>query len=206
MFVTLQLNPKMPRYTISTMTFSVSLRGCETILRHDIERMRAVTSEFDIQVSKFARNAVALKTIASSVNVKVFPRGSLHVTGCKTVDQLRDVVRRIIDLLTATYDDVTDPCVDSAALNMINIGTAWPFPIGLSRFADACRDMNVFAEQPERPPSCIVRRSATAFVYKSGKMIVTGKTPHACAETCAFVATILDLPPYQRGDESNSPS
>lgn len=182
--------PKSP--CITTMTFSVMLDECALIDRHNIDTLRSCNKYFDtIEPSKFSPKAITMTKSSMNMNIKVFPRGSVHITGCRHLHDLRNLIDALGVLLQAAYDMPRTPKGISASLNMINVGTAWPHTIRLSEFAGACWAAGGYAEQPEKPPSCIVRHDATALAYKSGKMIVTGKTPAAIASTFAFVSGVL---------------
>lgn len=186
------LDPPLKR-AITTMTYSITLANCDCIERLDIDLLSSVHSIFTVERSKFS--AYAAKLVAKErfpcISVKLFPKGSVHITGCKSANDAIRVSRAICDLLESAYPG-TSPRPLTYTLNMINIGLTCPFTIHLTRFADACRAHGGYAEQPEKPPSCIVRRKATVLVYKSGKMVVTGKSPESCAEAYAFVMKVLD--------------
>lgn len=182
--------PKPPY--ITTMTFTVLLDGCASVLQHDIQKLRACNTYFDtIEPSKFSAKAITMTKMSTNMNIKVFPKGSVHATGCRDLDDLQTLVECLCRLLHKAYDLSRIPSGTSASLNMINVGTTWPTPIRLTEFAKACWDLGGYAEQPEKPPSCIVRHDATALAYKSGKMIVTGKSPRDVASTFGFVSCIL---------------
>lgn len=184
---------------ITTMTFSALLDGFDVSAALFDPAHCNVSSPFKVEKSPFSK--VALKLTAPekypSLSLKVFSNGSVHVTGCRTEDQVRDVLRDVCALLRTAYPD-TAPRIKSWSLNMLNIGLACPCRIRLGLFADECRRRGAVAEQPEKPPSCIVRHDATVLVYTSGKMVITGRSVDACAASYAFVMHVLEKAPHVR--------
>ena len=192
---------KPTKRVITTMTFSITLHGCDHLTRLDPQHMaehhlHTAHGRVVIEPSKFS--AYAVKVVARdafpTVNVKVFPKGILHITGCKSTYQLEDVVAMICDILRTAYPG-TVPLIRTATLNMINLGITCPFNVRLTSFSDACRREGAYAEQPEKPPSCIVRHYGTVLIYKSGKMVVTAKTIEDCYKAYGFVIKTLNKYP-----------
>jgi TATA-box binding protein (TBP) (component of TFIID and TFIIIB) len=176
--------------SITTMTFSVVLQGCENlgaIRVQDIQAANHGTFE-SVQPSRFSPKAVSL--VRKPVNLKLFPKGSLHITGCRSLTDVLECIKSTCQVLRTAYG-LHIPGYRSVTLNMINVSATWPFGVRLSHFADLCRNAGGYAEQPEKPPSCIVRRSATALIYKSGKTILTGKSTACIAETFTFVSGLM---------------
>lgn len=175
--------------SITTMTLTVTLNECDHLIAHSLPQLREHNQGGyfrTIDVSKFSSKAVALVT-TSSLTIKLFPKGVVHITGCKDIDDVAELIACIIDLMQRAYNAQNITC-HSVAINMINVSATWTQPIRLTQFADACRDVGGYAEQPEKPPSCIVRQTGgTALVYKSGKMIVTAKTPDAVTTMFRFL-------------------
>lgn len=185
----------VPTFRVSTMTWSAKFAGFGDVIRHDLDRVRPVCDAEEIEAvqSKFSRNAIALSMPNSSLAIKLFGRGSVHVTGCKTIDAITTVLERIGHLLQRIYGLETFPVLEDARLDMINVQLAWPRPLDIQRFATWVRTAGGFAEEPEKPPAVIVRLQdcrATAFAYRSGKFIVSARSPR---DACTLIRFLCEL-------------
>lgn len=172
---------------VTTMTCTATLRDIANTSRIHPDDFAGCRS-FVASVSKFSQYAVQLKsTRYASANLKYFPKGRVHVTGCRNATEVDTILG---DLCGA----VNSPGIENLSLNMVNLSVTYPEKIILSSFTEACSRAGSYAERPEKPPSCIVRReNSTALVYTSGKFVVSARTADAAADMYAFVLSILDV-------------
>lgn len=193
------------RAHIPTISFNATLSGCGGIFRYDLATLRAaatVDDFFEVSRSKFSSSTIELKvrTIAS-LNVKLYTLGAVQVAGCKNHVEFMHAMQHLAVLLDRAYPASAPHRMTSPAggvIAMMNFNVAFPFGIRVTEFAREARRRGVYAEQPEKPPLCILRSShtatATAMAYKTGKIILSTKCPRACAALYATVLGILEAP------------
>lgn len=187
------------RRLVTTMTLTAHMSGFTVPFLYARE-FQNTSLDVVVEQSKFARQALKMTSsdLFGSASIKVFPNGSIHMTGCKTYDQCLRIVQTVCDVLQEAFPD-QHPHVERVTLNMINLGITGSQRILLGKLAEACRQRGVYAEQPEKPPSCIVRHTATVLAYTSGKMVITGGSPEKVLETYALMYDLLqNMVPHNR--------
>jgi len=147
-----------------------------------------------IKQSAFSSSCIEFHSqLAPSVRVKLFNKGSLQITGCKThlsaLQSILEVCRVLSTYLKTTVDVVT------MGIALMNINVETQTGINLTRFAQAARAREIIAEQPERPPSCILKLPTTVLVYKPGKFTICAGSPEDAFVAYATAMEILDESP-----------
>jgi len=188
------------RAHVPTISFNAKITGCESIFRYDIDALRAVPSMFDtIATSDFSNSTVRLATSTlHSVVAKLFTHGSVQVSGCKNHIECVHVLQSMCQLLDAAYPGGEQHrTFEGIRVTMFNMNISNEFGVSLTTFAREARSRGMYAEQPERPPSCILRVKegavqTTAMVYKTGKIVLSTKTTEQCLAMFTFIYAILN--------------
>lgn len=186
------------RCHVTTMTFTARLTYAPKITRAFIDALteRAAEDPYFCGVGccDFSGSVMEFKTAyLPSVNMKLFNDGAVQMTGCKNhIEALMNVT----ELCRCLGSDAT---VTTLTLILLNMSVTLDDPIQLSKFASSIREAGYTAEQPERPPSCIVRvpsivptRTATALVYKTGNFVMCAACPGDVVSLYRIVMTALD--------------
>jgi TATA-box binding protein (TBP) (component of TFIID and TFIIIB) len=148
----------------------------------------AESSEFfNLTPSRFSKTALQMKAKTLSASIKIFHKGAFHITGVKSQPELLGVLDEACRLISSV-DASTATAVQSFETAMINVSVATTTGFNLENLLTISNEMNdVYAEMPERPPSCNIHITVddgahvTCMVYKSGKIIMSGKTPQRLA-------------------------
>jgi TATA-box binding protein (TBP) (component of TFIID and TFIIIB) len=166
------------------MTFTATLSHAEPVCDAFVTAMHTLARDdpyfTSIGPCAFSPRTVELFADAMpSVKTKLFNKGALQLTGCKSHVEAMHTIAEVCRVLTTCCGKEIEALTMSCAL--INMNVMLDTTIRLSRFADAARARGVVAEQPERPPSCILKRpstvagkSVTGLVYKSGSFVICG--------------------------------
>lgn len=176
---------------VTTMTYHAKLSGCEDLQYLDCSKFTHA------KPSSFTRCALDIDIGLDKLRVKLFPKGSVHVTGCKSEQDAIAAVNKVIQALQQAYAISAE--IQALDMVMINIRTLFEDPPQLDEIAKACESLGAAAEIPERPPSCLVRyQGATAMVYKSGKVILSAKSPESALSVYKVLErAIATIKPYK---------
>lgn len=138
---------------------------------------------FDPAPSGFSKKALQLKAKTLSASIKIFPIGSIQITGIKSQPELAWVLDEVCRLISSVDASCGVVC-ESFEPVMINVGIATTTGFNLENILHIVLGIeDGYAEMAERPPLCNVRLPcgngtySTLMVYKSGKIIMSGKTP-----------------------------
>ena len=186
------------RAHVTTMTIIGKLSGDITFLksmssRHNMGynqtkccRIIEVAEEsdfFDLAPSGFSNNALQLKARNLSASIKIFPIGSIQMTGIKSQPELAWVLDEVCRLISSVDASCGVVC-ESFEPVMINVGIATRTGFNMENILNVALGIeDGYAEMAERPPLCNVRLPcgngtySTLMIYKSGKIIMSGKTP-----------------------------
>lgn len=186
------------RAHVTTMTIIGKLSGDITFLksmasRHNMGynqakccRLLELVEEsgfFNPAPSGFSDKALQLKAKTLPASIKIFPIGSIQMTGIKSQPELAWVLDEVCRLISSVDASCGVVC-ESFEPVMINVGIATSTGFNLENILHIVRGIeDGYAEMPERPPLCNVRlpcgngTHSTLMVYKSGKIIMSGKTP-----------------------------
>lgn len=168
-------------YAITTMTSTVTFAE-----RLDELSLEVFSDVVQARPSRFSPYAFEVRLASMpGIGLRLFRTGTLHVTGCKTLDAVRRATHAVVEALPMSLT------VQSVKLNMINACAAYPTRVSLVACASVCQTLGTYAEVPERPPCCIIKRAGTAFVYKSGKVVVTAKCVDAARDMVRFVHHLM---------------
>ena len=193
-----------PKYCyLTTMTFVATLSSSDLkITPQMIEDLGtyAASDEYftSIGPSAFSSSTIELhSTSMPSVRTKLFNKGSLQITGCKSHVQVMQSISEVCRVLSEYLETTVEALTMVVALINANIGIH--DGINLTRFAQAARERGILAEQPERPPSCILKmastlpgKTVTVLVYKPGKFTICAASPEDVAAAYSTVMSILD--------------
>lgn len=191
---------------ITTMTFVATLSRQDLVLNSQVIETLGAYAEHDafftsIGPCAFSPSSVELHSATlPSVRTKLFNKGAVQITGCKThvhaMQTLAEVCRVLSDYLETQVEAVT------MGIALINVNVGVHDGINLTRFAHAARSRKILAEQPERPPSCILKipsrcrgKMVTVLVYKPGKFTVCGCSPEDVSRAYVQTMEILDQTP-----------
>jgi len=138
---------------------------------------------FTMTPSQFSKTALQMKAKTLSASIKIFHKGSFHITGIKSQPELLWVLDEACRLISSV-DATTGVTVQSFDIAMINVSVATTTGFNLENLLNIANRMDeTFAEMPERPPSCNVHlpvgdgKNVTSMIYKSGKIIMSGSSP-----------------------------
>lgn len=193
------------RCHVTTMTFVATVSRPVQLYKGTIERL-ATFEEADpyfttIGPCAFSETSAEFHSNRMpSVRTKLFNKGAVQITGCKSHVEAMHTLTELCRVLTAFYgsgDPVEALTMDIA---LINVNVTIDQSIHLTRFASMARSRGIIAEQPERPPSCILKipsvvqgKYATVLVYKPGKFVICGACrPRDISASYDLVMTILD--------------
>lgn len=179
-----------PRVHVTTMTFTAKLSGIDQCV--DAHLLAEHSTYFDIEPSKFSESSLKLTSVhVPSVSIKLFKNWSVHVTGCKCQVEFACVLMELCALASAAMK--TTVTVQSFDLVMVNLNVSMAQGFIITKIAQEVRKRGVFAEQPERPPSCTIKSgSATVMIYKTGKIVFSARTAKAIADMYAFIYDVLE--------------
>lgn len=191
---------------ITTMTFVATLSHQDLVLNpHVIENLGSYAENdaffTSIGPCAFSPSSVELHSAElPSVRTKLFNKGAVQITGCKTHIHAMQTLVEVCRVLSQYLEAPVEASTMNIALINVNVGVH--DGINLTRFAHAARSRKILAEQPERPPSCILKipsryqgKTVTVLVYKPGKFTVCGCSPEDVSRAYAQVMEILDQTP-----------
>lgn len=172
------------RCHITTMTFTATLSHAVDIRGDFVRRLEdhARDDPYFTAVGPCAFSSCTAEFVARampSIRTKLFNKGALQLTGCKSHVEAMHTISEVCRVLTAFYGTPVE--AETMACALINLNVTLDTGIRLSPCADAARARGYVAEQPERPPSCIIKfpsavpsKSVTGLVYKTGKFVICG--------------------------------
>lgn len=194
------------RCHITTMTFVASLSKELTVRHRAIEDLRSFGDgdPFFTTIGPCAFSNTSAEFHSESmpsVRTKVFNKGALQITGCKSHVEAMYTVSEVCRVLSAYAGERIEAV--SMHIALINLNVTVEYGIRLTRFAVAMRDQGILAEQPERPPSCILKipslttqKVTSVIVYKPGKFVICGApTPEDVAKAYELVMRTFDVIP-----------
>ena len=192
------------RCHVTTMTFVVKMSKELPITEATVDALHTFqdTDPFftTIGICAFSKSCVEFHSIyIPSVRTKVFNKGALQITGCKSHVEAMHTISEVCRVLSAYVNEDIEAL--SMRIAMINLNVTLDQGVRLTQCAQAMRQRRVIAEQPERPPSCILKiprqtresKPTTVIVYKPGKFVICGaSTPRDVSNAYKIVMNTLD--------------
>ena len=187
---------------ITTMTFIATLSRQDLVLSPLVVREICSYASDDPYFTTVAQSAFSASSvefhssIMPSVRIKVFNKGALQITGCKTHVQAMHTIVEVCRVLSMYLETPIEAVTMDVALMNVNVSTHTG--INLTKFAQAARSRGILAEQPERPPSCILKipsakgKMTTVLVYKPGKFTICAPCPEDAHGAYTAVMNIID--------------
>lgn len=132
-----------------------------------------------------------------SKSIKVFKNGSIHVTGCTSPAQFLEVATEVCRLLDLCCNEDTTTRITDFDVHMININFAAGRCLLLQDLRDTClaRGHTAIYDADVYPGLKVKlgegNNKVTALVFKSGKIIMTGKDPTQLATEQRHIAEVL---------------
>lgn len=195
-------NIAMPmRCHVTTITFVAKLSESTCIRPETLESLHAMegidTFFTTIGPCAFSKACVEFHSaLLPSVRTKLFNKGALQITGCKSHLEAMHTISEICRVLSTFYGHPIEAV--SMDIALINLNVTLDKGICLTKCALAMRQKGIIAEQPERPPSCILRfpgetKTTTMIVYKPGKFVICGAPkPRDVSRSYRIVMQTLD--------------
>ena len=196
------------RCHITTMTFIATLSRPVQLYKDAIQKFSAMQGSDPyftaIGPCAFSDTSVEFHSDAMpSVRTKLFNKGAVQITGCKSHVEAMLTLTELCRVVSAYSGDQTP--VEALTMNiaLINANVTIDKGIHLTRFAHAARSRGIIAEQPERPPSCILKipsastqKYVTVLVYKPGKFVICGAAcPEDVSTSYGLVMDLLESVP-----------
>lgn len=140
-------------------------------------------------------------------SIKVFRNGSMHFTGCTSLQQFTDIATAVCTMMRdvagiEATDGSADLYIVDFNIQMINLNFGSGKSLYLQGLRDTCAGLGYTASyDADTYPGLNVKvpigeRRVTVLVFKSGKVIITGaKTPMELEQAHAMIASILDQEP-----------
>lgn len=199
------LNLKPPkRCHVTTMTFVATVSHSLTITQEVIDELACIDDPYFTTIGDcaFSSSCVELHSLLlPSVRTKLLNHGALQITGCKSHVEAMHTIAEVCRVLSYYTGEAVEAL--SMDIALINLNTTIERGIHLTRVAEAARVKGIMAEQPERPPSCILKVPSssnqpnalvTALIYKPGKFVICGaRTPHDVSLMYTHIMQILDM-------------
>lgn len=187
---------------VTTMTFIATLSHQDLrVTESVIVDLGALEDPYftSIGPSAFSQSSVEFHSLSMpSVKIKLFNSGALQITGCKSHVQAMHSILETCRVISAYIKTPVEAVKMETAL--INVNIRVHDGVNLTKFACAARSRAIFAEQPERPPSCILKvpgtKMTTVMVFKSGKCTICAGTPQDTARIYQLVMDILEHTPH----------
>ena len=140
-------------------------------------------------------------------SIKMFTNGTVHATGCKSTREFEEVAHELADFLQAAMD--VSPTFGTVirlyepTLCMLNLNADLGREIKIRRLHDALLERGAVASyDPNTYPGLkILLGYATILLFKSGKIIISGKTddgrstPEGVARAAAYVCDVFGALP-----------
>jgi len=197
------------RCHITTMTFVATVSRPVQLYKDAIQKFSALqdTDPYFTSIGPcaFSETSVEFHSNAMpSVRTKLFNKGAVQITGCKSHVEAMFTLTELCRVVSAYYGDQTPVEALTMDIALINANVTIDRGIHLTRFAQAARSRGITAEQPERPPSCILKipsgastqKYVTVLVYKPGKFVICGAAcPHDVSTSYGMVIDLLDTVP-----------
>jgi TATA-box binding protein (TBP) (component of TFIID and TFIIIB) len=190
---------------ITTMTFVATLSRQDLVMSPLVVRSICSYASDDTYFTTIAQSAFSASsiefhsTLMPSVRIKAFNKGALQITGCKTHVQAMHSIVEVCRVLSMYFDTPLEAVTMDVALMNVNVSTHTG--INLTKCAQAARFRGILAEQPERPPSCILKipgvngKMTTVLVYKPGKFTICAPSPEDAHVAYTAVMNIIDQHP-----------
>lgn len=197
------------RCHVTTMTYVATLSCDIHITARVIETVSELKDAYWTTVGpcKFTPSAIEFHAASlPSIRVKVFNKGAVQITGAKSHVEVMHTLVEVCRVLGV----LTNAAVEALTMDLVllNVNIMLDFDIKMTRFAHLARERNIHAEQPERPPSCILKipctkppiprgkqkdaYTSTALVYKTGKFVICAASPQDVSVLYTTIMTILD--------------
>lgn len=122
-----------------------------------------------------------------NVKTKVFNNGRLHITGCKTVHMMQNIVDKVIDLIHNSKSNMSsihekNAKNDNVQIVMMNTTISSGFEINQEKFKDILiSEYDIYASFKPKTYAGIIAKyeinnvlAASFLIFKSGKIIVAG--------------------------------
>lgn len=141
-------------------------------------------------------NQITLKH--GSKSIKVFDNGTMHVTGCASLEEFSRVVKAVCTLMEETAGIAECVRVTDFDIQMMNLNLCAGKPLYLREMHDICSSMGLTASyDADVYPGLNVKlmvgdRRVTVLMFKSGKVIMTGaKAPTELDEAHKIITDVL---------------
>lgn len=189
------------RCHVTTMTFTATLSHTFRVQPETIATFAGLDDDYFTAIGPSAFSTAAIEFVAASmpsIRTRLFNNGAVQLTGCKSHVEAMHTLAELCRVLSGSVGAAVEAETMKCAL--INMNVVLETGIRLSVFADAVRARGYIAEQPERPPSCILKlpsiarqKPVTVLVYKAGKFVICGaSTPQDVALAYERVMRVCD--------------
>jgi len=198
--------------TVSTITITSSLNAHRVCRDSMAIAMSLVEGDGplapgDSKVRKRKRTAEFFNQVTlrhGSKSIKVFKNGSMHFTGCTSLQQFSDIATSVCTMMRdvagiEAADGSTDLHIRDFDIQMINLNFGFGKTLYLRGLRDRCTGLGYTASyDADTYPGLNVKlpvgeRRVTVLIFKSGKVIITGaKTPHELEQAHAMITEVLD--------------
>ena len=137
-------------------------------------------------------------------SIKVFGNGSMHFTGCTSLQQFAHIAEEVCAMLRdvagiEATDGMEDLHLVDFCIQMINLNFGAGRSLHLQGLRDRCTELGYVASyDADMYPGLNVKvpvgeRRVTVLLFKSGKVIITGaKTPSELEQAYVMITDVLD--------------
>lgn len=184
------IEPKPSYMNLTTITFVFkvdSLLDAE-LIREKMKKNQYVTKknsnytfEWKLQENKFYNQVTITCTdLFSKKSVKLFPNGSVHVTGCTSIHDCKNVMKIIVALLTHILETEVD--ASDFEIYMINTNFSMNSNLNLLMVTEVAENRGcIVSFKPETYSAVKVKfvpgvgmKRITASIFSSGCILITG--------------------------------
>ena len=179
-YLTQMIDSKTPNATyarITTMTILASLNRDIDIKAIKVSKPVAINgTEWKVKENTFY-NQVTIETHGSfsKKSIKIFPNGSIHVTGCSDMIDCRAILKKLEVLVNFIFPEVSVPySIDEFYIAMINANFTMMFTMNLRKVLEIFKEFDVSFNPETYSAVKLKRLGVTASIFASGSVIITG--------------------------------
>lgn len=183
---------------ITTMTIVASfgrlldIQKIKTTFRENIINIKGFL--WTVKENKFFNQVtIEHRNTYSKKSIKLFPNGSVHVTGCSDLDDATLVIKQICALIKMIFDD-QEYNIDTYRVVMINSNFVMKYTLNLSSVIQVMKETgHKVSFNPETYSAVKIKtEKATISIFCSGSIIITGaQSLNDIIETYKELLTLL---------------
>lgn len=162
---------------ITTMTILASLNRDIDIGAIKASKPVSINgTEWKVKENTFY-NQVTIETHGSfsKKSIKIFPNGSIHVTGCSDMIDCRAILKKLEVLVNFIFPEVSVPySIDEFYIAMINANFTMMFTMNLRKVLEIFKEFDVSFNPETYSAVKLKRLGVTASIFASGSVIITG--------------------------------